>query len=192
MTNPDFRPVPTVPQLIKASGSAALIAGVALVTAILPAEYGVDPTGIGKALGLTQLHSEEESTAPTAPVLPTVGGDTSDPVSRRDVPYRTQEMSVTLAPNKGAEIKALMKAGEEFVFNWTSDAPVNFDMHGEPPNAKGNEFSSYWQGVLTSTAHGSFTAPFDGTHGWYWRNRSADPVTVTVTVSGFFEKLYLP
>jgi hypothetical protein len=40
----------------------------------------------------------------------------------------------------------------------------------------------------------SFAAGFDGIHGWFWRNKGAQPVTVTITVkvSGFHEKLYRP
>src|SRR5438309_3069604 len=38
-----------------AAGAALLAAGLILVTAVLPAEYGVDPLGIGKKLGLTAI-----------------------------------------------------------------------------------------------------------------------------------------
>ncbi|MDO9067096.1 MAG: hypothetical protein Q7W05_01410, partial [Deltaproteobacteria bacterium] len=65
---------------------------------------------------------------------------------------------------------------------------VNFDMHGEPPNA-GSDFTSYWKDKEQASAQGIFVAPFDGTHGWFWRNRGDKPVTVKVKVSGFYEKL---
>lgn len=68
---------------------------------------------------------------------------------------------------------------------------MNFDMHGERPNA-GDEFSSYWKDRGKSSGRGSFTAPFDGSYGWYWRNRGEQPVTVMVKLSGYFEKLYRP
>ena len=64
-------------------------------------------------------------------------------------------------------------------------------MHGEKPN-DGDNFSSYWKDRDQSEAHGSFVAPFDGVHGWYWKNRGSEPVTVTVKVSGYFDKLYMP
>jgi hypothetical protein len=32
-------------------------------------------------------------------------------------------------------------------------------------------------------------APFAGTHGWFWKNRSQQPVTVTVTITGFQKRL---
>ena len=41
--------------LVKASISAVVVAAIALVTFILPAEYNIDPTGIGNKLGLTEL-----------------------------------------------------------------------------------------------------------------------------------------
>ncbi len=100
-------------------------------------------------------------------------------------------MSVTLQPGVGAEIKALMRAGESFVFSWTADAPVHFDMHGENPN-DGDSYASYWRDRSQTAAHGSFSAPYDGTHGWYWKNPGSAPVTVTVKVCGYYEKLYQP
>ena len=38
-----------------AAGAALLVAGVLLVTCVLPAEYAVDPLGTGARLGLLQL-----------------------------------------------------------------------------------------------------------------------------------------
>ena len=38
-----------------AAGAALLVAGLVLVTVVLPAEYGVDPLGTGKRLGLLPL-----------------------------------------------------------------------------------------------------------------------------------------
>lgn len=43
--------------LLKAGFFAALLAVVVLVIAILPAEYGIDPTGLGEAMGLVSLAS---------------------------------------------------------------------------------------------------------------------------------------
>ncbi len=82
-----------------------------------------------------------------------------------------------------------MRKGEQFVFNWAVEGgAVNVDMHGEKPNA-GDEFTSYWKAKELTSDQGSFVAPFDGTHGWFWRNRGDKPVTVKVKVSGFYEKL---
>jgi hypothetical protein len=33
---------------------------------------------------------------------------------------------------------------------------------------------------------GSFTAPFNGSHGWYWKNKTQQDVTVNLTVKGLY------
>lgn len=204
MNTHNTHPLPTTPQLIKATALALLVAGAILITAVLPAEHGIDPTGIGKALGLTTLNAganTESSREPavSAPLSPSpvakVAPDASPQnatVVKSEVPFRSEEMSLTLQPDEGSEIKAVMRKGEQFVFSWVAEGgEVNFDMHGERPNA-GDQFSSYWKDRQQTSAQGIFVAPFDGTHGWYWRNRGDKPVTVKVKVSGFYEKLYRP
>jgi len=42
-------------RLMMAVGAALLVSGMILVLAVLPAEFGVDPTGIGARLGLTAM-----------------------------------------------------------------------------------------------------------------------------------------
>ena len=177
----------STPQLLKATAGALLLATAILLTTVLPAEYGLDPTGIGQMLGLKALSASAEAKPSTAAeAVPAAL------VVKRDTPFQTSTMSLVLEANQGAEIKALMRAGETFVFNWSTDGgPVNFDMHGEKPNA-GDEFTSYWKEHGKTSGHGSFTAPFDGSHGWYWKNKGSEPVTIRVTVSGWFERLYMP
>ena len=205
MTTHNTHPLPTMPQLIKATALALLVAGAILITTVLPAEHGIDPTGVGKMLGLTKLSDRGGETAP--PLVPAAskgtppspaaevapGGNTpAATVIKSELPYRSEEMSLTLQPDEGSEIKAVMRKGEQFVFTWAAEGgKVNFDMHGERPNA-GDQFTSYWKGQQQAKAQGTFVAPFDGTHGWYWRNRGDKAVTVKVKVSGFYEKLYRP
>lgn len=174
--------LPSNRTLLRASAAGLGLAAVILVCAVLPAEYGIDPTGIGARLGLTALHGA----APAAAAA-------SGPVQRSATALRSDTLTVPLAPRQGAEIKAIMEAGQRFVFHWQADgAPVHFDMHGEPPNAAKNEFTSYWSADAGSSADGSFTAPFTGHHGWYWENRSDRPVTIRLNISGFYERLYMP
>lgn len=216
----DREGLPSSASLLKATAAAAAIAAVVLVTAVLPAEYGIDPTGLGTRLGLTALSGpvataasatadaatpESAGTATTtaSPPAATVASDyllaAATPVSVLEAAwkapgaYRSDELTLTLAAGEGAEIKALMRTGERFVFAWKAQGgPVNFDMHGEKANAAADEFSSYWKGRDATTGNGAFEAPFDGTHGWFWRNRGTQAVTVTVRTSGFYEKLYRP
>jgi hypothetical protein len=191
--------LPSTAGLLKATAAALVVAGAVLVTAVLPAEYGIDPLGVGKRFGLLSLSVAAEPAismdAVAAPVAETPSSPigASDAAWRSQVPYRNDEMSLTLQPDEGAEIKASMRKGERLVFTWAaSGSAVNFDMHGEKRNAPSNEFTSYWKGRQQTSGHGAFVAPFDGTHGWYWRNRDKKPVTVTVKTAGFYEKLYRP
>ncbi|MCC7055743.1 MAG: hypothetical protein IT355_20915 [Gemmatimonadaceae bacterium] len=55
MTTPVTPAPPSGGSLLRATLIALAVAGVLLVTCVLPAEYGKDPTGIGRLLGLTQM-----------------------------------------------------------------------------------------------------------------------------------------
>ena len=195
MTNfetPNPSELPTIGQLNRATGLAVLIAGGILMTTVLPAEYGIDPTGIGQVLGLKEMGdmkeaaaSEQAPAATTAMNAPVATATTSSPG------VQTGKVTLTLQPGEGREVKATMKAGEEFDFAWSTDlGQVNYDQHGEMAGAASDEYTSYDRGTNAS-ATGKFRAPFDGTHGWYWRNRTDGPVTITVKATGQFETFEL-
>ena len=179
--------IPSVAQLLRAIGVAAVVAAILLVAVVLPAEYGIDPLGIGQRLGLLRPATVTE------PMVPSLGSTAGQPVTPEPARFREDEMTLTLQPGDGAEIKAYMARGRRFVFTWTAaGGAVNFDMHGEPTNAKPDEFTSYWKDVDQTSAHGAFEAPFDGTHGWFWENLGPAPVTITVQTRGFYDKLARP
>ena len=199
--------LPSTRRLLKATAAAVAVAGVILVTTILPAEFGIDPTGIGGHLGLdalagTATAAQLPDTAPAPepapaqveldavgqPVKPIDGSV----VSKRSGAYHSDTLSVTLPPGKGAEVKAPMKAGDGMVFHWTASSDVAFDMHGDHAGATNGEYTSYWIERSQREASGTFTATFDGNHGWYWLNRGPEPVTVQVEVTGFQGKLFRP
>ena len=52
---PEDRELPSTQKLLKSTIIALITAIVLLITVVMPAEYGVDPTGLGKTLGLTQM-----------------------------------------------------------------------------------------------------------------------------------------
>lgn len=195
MTTDITQPLPSLTKLIKATVLALIVAGVILIAIVLPAEYGIDPTGIGNKLGLTALNASQSVAKVVSPSNELVEPGQqllTSAVIKNDVPFRSDEMTITLEEDEGTEIKALMKKGEQFVFSWATDGgKVNVDMHGEQPNA-GEEFTSYWIDEQQSSANGTFVAPFDGSHGWYWHNRGDKPVNIKVKVSGFYNKLYQP
>ena len=73
--------LPTTGKLLRSTALAALIAGGLLVTTVLPAEYGIAPAGIGRALGLTPMgeikislaaeaRADERVATETAPAQP--------------------------------------------------------------------------------------------------------------------------
>jgi len=183
MPTPETPPLPTVPQLMRAIGVALVVATLILVTAVLPAEYGIDPTGIGRAIGL--LRPPASAIDMSIPVTP----EAAATVTKSDVAYRSDEMTLTLKPGEGAEIKATMVRGGSYVFSWTvAGGTVEFDMHGEHTDGSGGE-ASYAKGEEAASGHGTFHAPFDGRHGWFWQNLTWEPVTITLKTSGFYSKI---
>ena len=59
----------------------------------------------------------------------------------------------------------------------------------KPFNAAPNVFTSYWKAEDQTSGHGSFEAPFDGKHGWYWEHVNSAPVTIKVKVSGYYDAI---
>jgi hypothetical protein len=195
---------PSSGQLLRATLFAVVVASALLVTVVLPAEYGLDPTGVGRALGLFRPASSGTSAGAGAGEEAVTAGSPADDeeappgaafrsLSKSATPYRTDEMSLTLQSGEGAEIKAAMKRGERLVFTWTATGGgVDVDMHSEFVGARAGESISYWKDEFQTSGHGAFEAPAGGNHGWFWQNLTDDPVTITVKVSGFYEKLFRP
>jgi hypothetical protein len=178
-------------KLLAACSVAAVGAAAILTLFVLPAERGVDLTGLGRVLGLTGMASAtpEAGTADTAPQA--AAAPTKAAIAKA-TPLRSDEMTLTLPPHSGVEVKAEMAAGDHMIFRWEATGPVKADMHGEPPNAGDDEFTTYWKEADLTSGQGAFTAPFEGIHGWYWRNRGETPVTVKVRTSGFYKALIRP
>ncbi|MBA3949575.1 MAG: hypothetical protein H0X44_06455 [Acidobacteria bacterium] len=196
MASVDQQPLPTVRQLLRAILVAVAIAGVILIVAVLPAEYGIDPTGMGRRLGLLRPADAPAPTAAAPDAVAPTGEETGvlgQAVMQAPDPFRSDQVQVTLAWREGIEVKAHMRRGQRFVFSWVSDGgPVDVDMHGEAVNAPSGEYTSYWKVDQQSSGHGAFEAPFDGTHGWFWQNFSETPVTITVKTSGYYQKIGRP
>ena len=58
--------LPSSKQLIKSTILAIIAAIVLLFTVVLPAEYGIDPTGVGKLLRLTEMGQVKQQLAEEA------------------------------------------------------------------------------------------------------------------------------
>jgi hypothetical protein len=202
VNKPDASELPSASRLLKSTGIAVVMASAVLVTAVLPAEYGVDPTRIGSLLGLTemgrikrQLAAEAEAEAagtakavPMAatPATPATASPASDAAPASQPGQRTDETVLTLAPDQGAEIKLVMAEGARVRFIWTSSGGrINYDTHADRP---GTPYHGYGKGS-EQRVEGELVAAFDGSHGWFWRNRTGEPVTITLETSGAYSEV---
>lgn len=209
MSNTNTQPnteLPSIKTLIKSTVTAICVAGVILVTIVLPAEYGIDPTGVGKMIGLVKMGeikvslaqeaaddklkdktqseiSSAESQTATSPVVTEVQ-------AKSDVSTSSDTMAIVLQPNEGKEIKLTMKKGEEVNYVWFTDGGrANFDVHADSKVLKIN-YHNYEKGSLENS-EGVLTAAFDGNHGWFWRNRTSKTMKVTLQVQGDYSDIKL-
>ncbi len=193
---PNRAELPSGKKLLLSTLLALVIAAVLLVTVVLPAEYGIDPTRVGRVLGLTQMgeikmalareaerdRTNAASTTPPAQNVPAAAQSPVQTTPAEKTNGRTDEMTVTLKPGEAAEIKLVMKSGAKVRYEWTtSGGAVNFDTHGDNPQTK---YHGYGKGQQVERDAGELVAAFDGSHGWYWRNRSGGEVTITLKTTG--------
>ncbi|MFG1240673.1 transmembrane anchor protein [Xanthobacter autotrophicus DSM 597] len=203
--------LPTSKQLLRSTIIAIVAAAAILVTIVLPAEYAIDPTGIGRALGLaemgeikTQLADEAErdraarQQGEIPAVLPTPDQRSGlagrifaelvigSAVAQTAPAGRSDEMTITLKPGEGTEVKLVMIQGARVNFAWTvTGGVVNFDLHGDG----GGQQISYEKGRAVPGAEGVLEAVFDGNHGWFWRNRGRADVTLTLRTNGDYAEI---
>ena len=164
-----------------AAGFALLVAAVVLLTAVLPAEYGIDPFGTGEKLGLLAL--AEAADAAAQPALISSGPVKTTTLQSRD--YKVDSREFQLAPAEGMEFKYHIEKGGGLLYTWTATANVEYEFHGEPQGGPAGAYESYDLSAGEKGA-GNFTAPFTGIHGWYWLNKTPNPVTVKLTSAGFY------
>lgn len=154
-------------RVLVATLGALLAATAAFVAFVLPAEFGIDPTGIGRALGLTGL-----------------AGAPPQDLHRTDTRLVQDFREFDLAPFESVELKYDLAVGDGFVYAWNATGEVLFDIHAEPADADPGVAESFAQGRATADA-GTHVARFTGIHGWFWENRGAATVTVRVRTIGF-------
>ncbi|MDX5445066.1 MAG: transmembrane anchor protein [Zoogloeaceae bacterium] len=208
---PSRAELPGAGRLLRSTLVAALVAAVLLVTAVLPAEYGIDPTGVGRMLGLTQMGeiktqlaqeaaaeaeppgAAAESGAPAPAVeaaAPEEAPAAAPAAEAEPANVRSDTVSFKLAPNAAAEIKLVMKERARVEYEWSSaGGAVNYDTHGDPFGAPRDFYHGYGKGRNQPSDAGTLEAAFDGKHGWFWRNRSGKEVTITLKVRGDYEKI---
>ncbi|MGV2974596.1 transmembrane anchor protein [Roseibium alexandrii] len=189
---PKLEDLPSNRQLGRMSVVAAIGAVAIGVMVYLPAEYGIDPTGVGSVLGLTEmgeikqqlakeaaedekLHGSQDSSSLIDGVLGLFVSSAHAQDAWKDV------VTFTLEPGAYTEIKATMEKGTTLTYAWAAEGGrINFDLHAHA----GGENVTYEKGRGETSGAGSFETPFAGDHGWFWRNRDKSAVTVTLQMRG--------
>lgn len=119
------------------------------------------------------------------------------PITLAEVPFRSDTFEIKLASGDeaGHELEQKLRArqGATIVYSWSVEGisnPEEFhaDLHGHTPPAPGYREASFRQGGGLAD-NGAFVAPFEGIHGWLFKNDSAGPAVVKLTVSGFYEPI---
>jgi hypothetical protein len=148
-----------------ASLAAAIIV---LISIVLPAEYGWDPLGSGAALGLTGM-----SETPLTPLHHSEHG------------WHSDRIEFQLAAFESVEYKYYLPQGAALLYQWNAGSEVLYEMHAEPKGAAPGYAESF-EKTRSLGDSGSYTAPFDGIHGWYWQNRGQSEITVTLETRGSY------
>jgi hypothetical protein len=159
---------PSVRKILLATAGAAVAAAIILMTTVLPAEYGIDPLGTGRLLGLTDL-----------------AGAAGGAITRQDASYKTNRATFELGPYEFVEFKYRLEQGASMIYSWTATGEVIYDFHSEPDGAPEGYAESFDKARMPE-AHGTYTAPFSGIHGWFWENPGSKRVTITLTTAGFY------
>lgn len=218
---PSRADLPTSSQLLRSTLIAIGVAAALLVTVVLPAEYGVDPTRIGRVLGLTEMGEIKQQLAEEAELdaamaaqpeqQGSIAEPSEQPAEMAEAPAPAQDMTaeespaettavpadgadawtdetiLVLGPGEAAEIKLVMQAGATANFEWTAEpGHLNSALHGD---GTAGEAISYRNGRAETSHAGDLVAEFDGSHGWFWRNRSDETVTMTLKTKGDYSEI---
>ena len=208
--------LPTSKQLLRSTILAGISAVVLLVAVVLPAEYGIDPTGVGRVLRMTemgdikqQLSAEAKADAAAAspvaqsPATRMTGmavANAAEPPEKAVMavapaqPVKAaapkiewrDEMPVTLTPGEGTEIKLRMVEGAKAQYDWVVEGG---EVNFDTHADAPGKSISYEKGRGVSSDEGVLVAAFTGNHGWYWRNRGKSNVKVILRIGGDYTEI---
>lgn len=200
-------PQPSIKSLIWSSISSFVLGSIILIVAVLPAEFNIDPTGLGEKLGLTVLSKTVETidkpmvvSCPEMSITPLEnetettkliddslehGNALNHPEPWKDI------VVISIPPRKGLEYKFYISKGEKLEFIWnTEGTSVYFDFHGEPEGDKTGYFKSFKESTQDQSS-GTLLVPFSGSHGWYWKNKTNQVVNITLKTRGNYKVIGL-
>lgn len=178
-------------------GGGVVVGTLIVLGAIMPAEFNVDPLGVGKLSGIARLWAPDEKKVD-------VNSGEAGPLAKQfDVPLRSDVIEIPLTDfmggAKGSELeyKVRMKQGATFIYDWEavgaqSANDIHYDFHGHTTPKAGEEMSvATYKQAYGLKAQGSLTAPFDGIQGWQFINSGDKPVVIRVKLTGFYELIPL-
>jgi len=180
---PSTPPPAATGRLVIATAVALVAATILLVVAVLPAEYGIDPTGLGERMGLTAMATPGAVVELTS--MSDTANTTESPLLDSPRAWNENAVAYTLPPGGWVEYKFALGQGATFLYRWESTGPVTFDFHTEPVGTGADGSESFSQGTA-SGENGSYRAPYSGYHGWYWLNEGNAPVEITLSAVGYF------
>ena len=180
---PSENDLPTSSQLLKSTMVAICVGCALLILFVLPAEYGTDPTGVGELLGLKKMG--QIKTRLKQDFQKENDGAKDELMAESETGKENQDvMEFVIAPDEAIEIKLEMKKGSIAKYKWTTqNGGLNYNLHGDGYNGSQKSIS-YKKGRMTNSDSGEFKSKFDGYHGWFWRNRNNESVTVTLETFG--------
>jgi hypothetical protein len=211
MTEPQplIQPVapPSPRQIVIGSAVAIVVASVAMVFFILPAELGIDPTGFGTKTGLIGLAQKgpaanvylERGLKRTNVLFPLDAAAAAKPDEATlratlaakgiAVPagarFVSDHWEYELLPYDSIEMKYKLAQGRPMIFAWHAAVPVHYDMHSVPDQG-GNPATESFAITDAPSQTAVYVAPFTGIHGWFWQNQTLNPVTVSIDATGAF------
>jgi len=159
-----------MPRILGAALIAAILAAIVFLVAVLPAEFGVDPLGTGRALGLLDLADANES-----------------PYEKAEQVHKVDRTEFILEPFQSVEYKYQLSQDSTMIFSWVATGALVFDMHADPEGMEGEEGVESFDKGNARSGSGVYHAPFTGIHGWFWENRSFEQVHVQLDSAGFYD-----
>lgn len=187
--------------------AAAVVAAALLVAFVLPAEYGRDPTGIGKLTGLSDLHKAGKkikdygqnlgfNVEPYDLYADSINHSIQGLINLQEQTFKSETIMLQIEQFGELEHKFIMQKDAVLMYSWevlnAQGSGVYYDFHGHPASKDADDYpEKFEQSFSKGEGHGqsgSLIAPLSGYHGWYFVNREDDLIEVKLTVSGYYQK----
>lgn len=180
------------------TATALVSAAVILVSVILPAEFGIDPLGLGRITKTISLYHPRVNVVDTNAAAETA--------RNHSIPWRSDVVDIPLASYVDGgvselEYKVSMIQGDILLYSWdairengtaVASTEVYSEFHGQTPDdahklAPGEHMTvAYYFKSFGSSDNGTLTAPFTGIHGWFLQNQSDTPLTIRLRLAGYY------